>query len=311
MRNHFGVSVPLVLILGSVAGSGAGAVPGWKDTEPTVAKGEHFIMRPPGSQVDWSAADLAFREAMNADSSFTSSAVAVFPRDAAVNAWRRFLQRTDLSKEQRAFAWWRIGSLLAYNFDPRRGESADYVQAEQAFAQARELLSDIVCAESLNAATVYAGLPGTPMDRARRISTAFNWIATRTDEDLERSSYQINQSGYVIDAKFFPNIARRESSVSERKQMLRQQLLEYRHFIAEKVTEAIRYGKDRKAAGDMLESLKGSADPKEMEKWRAMYRDLNARVGGVPAARRSAVRILLGVFAVGSVVMGYFSWRRL
>jgi hypothetical protein len=188
MRNYFFVSVPLVLILGSVAGWGAGVVPGWKDAESTVAEGEHFIMRPVGSQVDWSAADLALREAMNADASFTSSAVAVLPRDAAVGAWRRLLQRTDLSKEQQAFAWWRIGSLLAYNFDPMQGESADYAQAGRAFTQARELLSDIVCAESLNAATVYAGLPGTPIDRARRISTAFNWIATRTDKDVERSS---------------------------------------------------------------------------------------------------------------------------
>jgi len=244
---------------------------------PTVRTTERPEKARPRTQVQWTPAELAIRQAMEADPSYTSGSGRALTQAGAIAAWKRFLERRDLTKEHQVFAWWRIGSLYAYNLDPRRGEKSDIEQAKSALAKTREVFPGLVTVETLNSATVYGTLSGAPLVRARRLAEAFNWLAARSNDDLERSAKVVNRSGNVLDKKFFPNIANRPSTIEERKQFLHEQLAEYREFVAAKVTEAIRYSNDPAAIAELLKSIEDLADPKQMEHWQKMYRELKQK----------------------------------
>jgi hypothetical protein len=255
----------------------------------------------------WSAVDVAFREAMNADPNYTTNEVA--SRDVAVKGWQQLLLRQGLSQEQRAFAWWRIGSLFAYNYDASRGERADNARAENAFKEARRLFDGLVCGESLNAATVYSSIPGEPSDQARRLSEAYTWIMTRTEEDVKSSAQRVNKSGSCLEAKYFPNIARAESTVDEREQLLRNQLAKYRESIAGKIGERVTYGSNVKAIDQLLKAVTPLASSNEVKAWRTMADKANAKQGRVPTRRRGPVIVILGALTLVTAAFGWVIWR--
>jgi hypothetical protein len=164
----------------------------------------------------------------------------------------------------------KLSPVRAYNFDVGRGESADQLQAERAFMEARNRFGNFVCVESLNAATIYGTMPGKPDDKARRLAEVFNWIAARGEEDIKKSAPIVNRSGNALDAKFFPNIAGSEAAIDQRAQLLREQLLECRKSVANKVSEAISFSRNPKVIEQLLVSISPLANPKEMEKWRTL-----------------------------------------
>jgi hypothetical protein len=176
--------------------------------------GEKIIAAPPQPKVDWSPADRALRKAMAGDPSFTSDATrreakaadSSFPiatssdiaQASAIAGWKRFLERNDLTKEQQVFAWWRLGSLYACNFDRSRGERADVEQGEGAIERVRKIIPGLVSFETLNSATVFGSLEGAPSDRARRLAEALNWLATLSEKDVDNSVARVNPAGYCL-----------------------------------------------------------------------------------------------------------------
>ena len=238
----------------------------------TVAKQERrIVITPKGAEAKpvWSDADLALRAAMDADLSYSNKTGGGITQRSALAAWKRLLERKDLTIEQQIFAWWRIGSLYAYNFDRNRGETADFEQAEQAFAKVRQLDPDLISSETLNTATVYAGIPGPLEARTRRLSESFHWLATRSEKDIDRSAHRINRSGNGLDKKFFANIAHRESTLDERKQHLREQLAEHRESIRRQIKTIIVYRTrdDVTQLNELLKSIKDVAGPEELNQW--------------------------------------------
>lgn len=140
----------------------------------------------------------ALREALQLDPTFTIGSSDNLRQQQAIAAWQAFLQRSDLTREQQVFAWWRIGSLAAYNFNPDQGESADVALAAQALAKVHEVAGTLISNETLNAATVYGTLPGKPAERAQRLATAYRWLFTRTEAMIDESVPLINHNGYGI-----------------------------------------------------------------------------------------------------------------
>ena len=237
MRKSAVAAGPAFAILMLTLGFGSVTVANQNDA--TIGPGERLIRGAPRPNVDWSAADRALRAAMDPDPSYTSGTADGLTQPAAIVAWKEFLERDDLTREQQIFAWWRVGALYAYNLAPSRGESADYEKAERAFAKTRKLSGAFVTRESLNSATVWASLPGTENERARRLAIAFRWLFTRCNDDVDGSAELINRNGYLIDKKFFSHIAHRESALDRRKTFLHQQLVESRNLITKMVTERI------------------------------------------------------------------------
>lgn len=223
----------------------------------SVAKGsERSIAGSLLPKVDWSPADRALREAMAVDPSFARTETkSSFRQATAVAAWKRFLERNDLTKEQRVFAWWRVGSLCAYNFDPSHGETADFEQAERAMERVRKIIPGLISDETLNSATVFGTLPGSPTDRARRLSEAFNWIATRTEKDIDDSVSRVNRAGYVINERHIQGGGKTNQTLEDRKRFLRTLLVESKKTLIKRITEEIEYSDDPAAIGKLLKAV--------------------------------------------------------
>jgi hypothetical protein len=267
------MKIPTIILIFVVANwtfdARADSVPAKKESAAPLQTGERLIESRPRDSIDWSATDLAMREAMNSDPNYAAEAT----RDRAIAAWKRYLERDDLTNEQQGFALWRLGALYAYNFDPSRGETADFDQAETTIVKARALFSNLVTVESLNSATVYGGLPGVPIDRARRLTEAFKWLNARNQGDIDRSAERVNHLGSILDKKFFPQILHRSSTLAERKQFLSERLAEYRDSIARRIEEEIRYSNDPAATTHLLKSLESVADPRALENWHVLKRE--------------------------------------
>jgi hypothetical protein len=242
---------------------------------PVVGINERIVVGTPRPQPEFTAAEIALSEAMDSDASYTKKTGVFCPRDEAVAAWFHVLERRDLAKEQQIFAWWRIGSLYSYNFDVNRDEKSDDKKAALAMGKVRKLVPWLVAHETLNSATVYGTIAGSQAERVPRLADAFNWLMTRTEEDIDRSARQVNSNGGVLDQKFFPG---RERTLDERKEPLRKQLAEYQKSITDRVTRELVYKTDPEAIENLLETIEKNADPKTMEKWRQLHRDKPKRI---------------------------------
>lgn len=249
------------------------------DPQKPAGSGERVVRPPPAIAPPLTAAERALLDAMNGDPTYAVDGKGGVTQEAAIAGWRRFLEREDLAKEQRGFAWWRIASLYAYNFDPSRNETADFARAEEALKKARELLSEVVGFESLNSATVNAGLPGPSTDRAQRLAESFKWIFTRGEKDIDASAERVSDSGDIVDAMYLRGKARR-TTVLQRKECLRRLLTEYREFVTHQVTEYIQYSQDSAAVEQLLKSIESVAGRKQMDQWRSMEAKLHEAAQG-------------------------------
>ncbi len=299
-----------LLIFGSLSTADADVEARESGARVVKGSGEYLIEAPPRAEVDWSPADLALREAMAADPTFTTEMRSGLTQAGAVAGWKQFLQRSDLTKEQQVFAWWRLGSLYAYNFDRSRGETADWEQAERAMEQVRRIVPGLVSEETLNSATVFAGIPGAPSDQARRLAGSFNWLATRSEGDVDNSVSRVNRMGYVIDERHLSGGGKRDQTVEERKQFLRKLLADSRKVIRERITQHIQYSQDPAAIAELLKATEDTADPQIMETWREMHRELSAKFSGGEVSW-GASRIIFVTLNVAAVaILAVFLVRR-
>jgi hypothetical protein len=228
----------------------------------------------------WTDAERALRKAMDADPTVTSGNPRELNQPGAIRAWTEFLQRDDLTKEQQAFAWWRLGALNSYNLNRARGETPDRQAALAAYEKARELLSDVISFESLNTATNWGSFRrvGTESEELARLANSFNWLHTRTDDDVKRSALVVTANGRIIDAKFFASLRYRQSTVEQRTSFLNKELVYHKQFMAEKVSERIKYSNNPEAIATLLDLVQDVASPEQMQNWRAMQADLVRRV---------------------------------
>ena len=180
-----------------------------------VAPNERLVFGSRKFQPPLSADDRALRNTMQLDPTFTVGLSEKLRQPRAIAAWTAFLQRKDLTREQQVFAWWRIGSLAAYNFDPARGETADFALADRALVKVHEIAKDQISLETLNTATVYGGLPGKPTDRAQRLAKAYRWLFTRTDAMVKHSAARINRNGYAINGQLLRGGPKLDTAIAQ------------------------------------------------------------------------------------------------
>ena len=176
-----------------------------------------------------------FQAAFDSDSSFGRVSLKHAGQQQTIENWHRVLQQNDLTRQQQVFAWWRIGSLAAYNFKANEGETADDDLAARALGQALSLGHDLVCRETLNAATVYATLGGgTRQQRAARLELGRQWLSTRTDAMVLESAQVVNHRGYIIAGRFMPGGMTLHTE-AEKQRFLAQQLAEAREGLAARI----------------------------------------------------------------------------
>lgn len=208
---------------------------------------------------DANNADPAFRDAVQLDPTFTTGSGDGLGQQRAIEAWKEILERDGLTREQQVFAWWRIGSLAAYNFDPKRGEAADLALAETAFVKVFSVADELISNETLNTATVYGTLPGKPIDRARRLAKAYRWLFTRTDAMVNESAQLVNHNGYGIDGQLMRG-GMRLDSVAKKHNFLRSSLADARGLLNKRITEEIRDSQEPSAIQTLLDGIADIAD---------------------------------------------------
>jgi len=181
--------------------------------------------RPPMQHVDVSELKLklknlrdneeAFVEALDKDASF-SSIMKFHPQKEAIAAWTRLLQRNDLTDEMKVFAYWRIGSLYAYNHDPEAGERRDGPRADKALLKALEVDPHLISRETLNARTVFASGTISPKARASRYVGQYRFIRSIKDSWIDASVDRVRDYGLLIPASIYPWMNRRSRAQKRR-----------------------------------------------------------------------------------------------
>ncbi|MEZ6088424.1 MAG: hypothetical protein R3C05_10435 [Pirellulaceae bacterium] len=150
----------------------------------------------------------------------------------SIENWSRVLRQKDLTRQQQIFAWWRIGSLAAYNFNAEEGETADNDLAARAFGRVLSIGHDLISWETLNAATVYATLgEDTGQQRAVRLVLGVQWLATRTEAMVEQSARLVNHNGFCIDDRMMLGGMNLQTE-AEKRRFINQQLAEARERLA-------------------------------------------------------------------------------
>lgn len=148
--------------------------------------------------------NISFEKALTGDSSYGRDPEKHLGQTQSIAAWQAIVNSDGLTREQQVFAWWRIGSLAAYNFDVARGESNDNDLAAKALERVHAIGGELISRETLNAATVYGSLGGDHEQRATRKETADDWLRSRTDAMIANSVKHINHNGYCIDGSLMP-----------------------------------------------------------------------------------------------------------
>ncbi|WP_182870925.1 M56 family metallopeptidase [Rhodopirellula sp. JC639] len=180
-----------------------------------------------------------FQTAYDSDPSFGRASIKHADQRGTIANWNRALQQDDLTRAQQIFAWWRIGSLAAYNFNAGQGEAADNDLAAEAFRKVLSIGNDLVCRETLGAATVYATLGGgTREDQASRTKFANQWLATRTDAMVVQSAWLVNHNGYAIDGRLMPGGMNLQTE-AEKAEYLTNELANARESVAARAAMAV------------------------------------------------------------------------
>ncbi|MCA9138878.1 MAG: hypothetical protein KDB00_19035 [Planctomycetales bacterium] len=187
----------------------------------------------------------------------------------AIKTWKQFVEQPGLTKGQQVFAWWRIGSLAAYNFDVDRGESADVTLAAKAFQRVHAIGGDLISRETLNTATVYGTLGGEPADRALRLAESYRWLFTRTDQMIAASVPEINHNGHCIDDASMPGGMKLDTAAKKRG-FLATELARSRQALTGRITDEIKYSRDPTAVKTLLDSIREIADDKQVQQWAAL-----------------------------------------
>ena len=214
-----------------------------------------------------SPADVAFKQAMDKDLSFGVGQGRTQMK--AVHTWEEVLNRTDISDEQRLFAVWRVASLLAYNFDPERGERPNLEKSKKLFKESMTMIPGLLCEETVNSATQYSSHPGSPMERAERLAECYRFLKTATGKMCTESSGRINRYGYALDKKFFPGIAKLPPlTFEESTKKLERRLVDGQDTMEHSISDFFEYCTDEAAALRLLNLLEDFADPEDLAKWR-------------------------------------------
>ncbi len=224
----------------------------------------------------WSPTDVAFKEAMSDDLSFGVGKGRT--QAGSIAAWEGFLSKENVAPEQRVFATWRIASMCAYNFDPRRGEGPDMVKAERLLRSARDMLPQAISLETVNAATLHASLPGTPIEKARRKAENYLWFRTRTDKMVADSAARTSPRGRIVAAAFYTQLLEGESlppaedssaeSIARRANALRSVLSKGEDCVVQQIADFIASSRDEWAIEALLKAVRGVADPVDLRRWR-------------------------------------------
>jgi len=195
----------------------------------------------------------------------------------AVAAWKHFLERDDLSKEHEVFAWWRLGSLLSYNFDIQRGEKPDLREAERAMKRVRIIDPDLVSGETLSSATIFGSLPGKPEARVQRLAKAYNWISTRGEKQISKSISRVSHVGYVVDGRLTPGGGKRNLTTAEKRNFLRRRIADALDSITTRISEEIECSQNPSAIEALLKTVKTPKNSKAMKEWEKMYQEVRSR----------------------------------
>ncbi|KPK99301.1 MAG: hypothetical protein AMK75_06770, partial [Planctomycetes bacterium SM23_65] len=198
----------------------------------------------------------------------------------SIAAWKRFLEREDITDEHRVFAYWRLGALYAYQFREERGERSYPSEAEEAFTRAIETVPDLVSWETIQASHFLTGMGGVPADRARRLAKAYRWFAGRTEAMIRKWAGRVNGYYYVIDRKLIPALAREDTLPYEvRLRELTRRYKDTRAKVEGRITHRLDASNDPVAARALLDGVRDVAPAELGLKWEQLARAVEERAG--------------------------------
>jgi len=227
----------------------------------------------------WSPALIALRQTLDQDGSTVHKDLRPLLEDeltqpGAVAAWHRFLERGDISKEMRVFAWNRIGMLYDQPVEDK-GEKTDRQKAQHAFAKVRELEPELVCEETLTAHSRWhlwqSGREARPMERARIQAAVYRWLSTRTDQIFRQSARRPR-----IYSDWQPPYRRRDGDPLEEivrhAHNLARRVAKTREFYETRLSNSLKdlYRKDPAAARHLVEQISDLAEPEQRTKWHVL-----------------------------------------
>ncbi|MBN2581663.1 MAG: hypothetical protein JXL80_01245, partial [Planctomycetes bacterium] len=141
---------------------------------------------------------------------------------------------------------------------------------EKVFLTKPELMSW----EAIHAAGLYASLSsGSALEKAQRTAKAYRWLATRTEEMVQRSAEELEGLGYLLGPKFFAIGPPSNPSVSQddRVKALTAHWQQTLHVWSEqRITNQITYTQDPAAIAVLLKGIEDVAPPEMMQTWREM-----------------------------------------
>lgn len=209
-----------------------------------------------------------FEKAMDADLSFGKNENK--NRTDSIDAWKEVLVLEEASKEHKFYAAWRLAALYAYRYDASLGEKPNMQEAEKYLSMARDLLPDTITYETANAATLYASLPGEPMERVRRLVKVYTWFRTRTPEMISTSANCVNSNGRLISISAYRTGKKLPSvSLEEKMELLTVIMDSGRQLVSQNITDFIKYTQDAWARDALKEALEETADPLDKTTWQA------------------------------------------
>lgn len=217
----------------------------------------------------WTAAEAAFKTAMNEDLSYGVGGGRT--QQKAIAVWEVFLKREDVLPQQRLFATWRIGSLCSVNMYP--SDKPDMARAAKLFKQARAMMPEMISVETINSTTIYGSLDGTDTERAERKTECYRWLRTRTPAMIESSAAAVDANGHIVGQEFYGQAASsRKGAPAEQRRLVSILLDHGKTDLANQIAEFITWSRDGRAVLALLEAVNDIADPDDMQKWLSVER---------------------------------------
>jgi|GEM_PF-5557523 len=240
----------------------------------------------------WTAADVAVRDAMRSDRTYTDLGETYYPRIEAVEAWLNVLERDDLTDEHRIFVWWRIGSLYLHDYSRAYHERFRPGQGLAALSKVINVDPDLISFEVINARAMQGQFFGDVRESAVRVSETYRWLVSISDEKIRSSARRVGGNGYALHPAFFTGSAPQRKEGREK--VLKDAIDQDRSEIERQITSMIRDTRTVErvlAMSWLVNELDGHAPDDLIRQWRTDVAEIMQSVRTLSSTIRSTERL--------------------
>jgi len=217
----------------------------------------------------WSPVEVALRQTMDRDPDYIGHDLRPYQGDLrepdAIAAWKEFLQREDLIPELRIFALRRVGRLSMNVGESER----DPAQTARARARARAIDPDLATYDLMLVHLNWATGAETHMQTARNAAECYRWLASRTDEILERSARRPTVTNWLDRPPIRYWDRESEESIKGHLASLRRNLRGHRKVTELNLTAWLKYARETNPAAVQffLDEVRDVTDPQLFARW--------------------------------------------